>query len=161
MKMRLLPFGLIAGLFVSFQTMAQYGGYGGGYGGYGGYGRGYGAGSMNQLPSTPKKPLTPDQIAEEQTKWLDKKVKLTDDQSISIETLNLDYALKMSDYQEAFMKIHANSRPTPQEIQKIRETVDKWETEKEEKYKGILTPEQWEIYQKKKKGMPYAPKSGN
>lgn len=154
MKMRFLAFGLICALFVSFQTMAQYGGYGGGYGGYGG-GRGYGS-SMNQLPSTPKKPLTPDQIAEEQTKWLDKKVKLTEDQSISIETLNLDYALKLSDYQEAFMKIHANSRPTPQEIQQIRETVDKWEAEKEEKYKGILTPEQWEIYQKKKKGMPYA-----
>lgn len=154
MKMRLLSFGFIAALFVSFQTMAQFGGYGGGYGGYGG-GRGYRS-SLNQFPSTPKKPLTPDQIAEEQTKWLDKRVKLTEDQSISIETLNLDYALKLSDYQEAFMKIHTNSRPTPQEIQQIRETVDKWQTEKEEKYKGILTPEQWEIYQKKKKGMPYA-----
>ncbi len=160
MKIGFLQFCLVATLFISFQTMAQYGGYGGGYGGYG-YGRGYGSRSMNQLPSTPKKPLTPDQIAEEQTKWLDKKVKLTEDQSISIETLNLDHALKLSDYQEAFMKIHANSRPSPQEIQQIRETVDKWQTEKDEKFKGILTPEQWAIYEKKKKGMPYTQTSKN
>lgn len=154
MKVGLLQFGLVATLFISFQTMAQYGGYGGGYGG-GGYGRGYGANSYSQMPPTPKKPLTPDKIAEEQTKWMTKKLKLTEDQSITIETVNLDYALKLSDYQEAYMKIHANTRPTPQEIQQIRSTVDKWQTEKETKFQAALTPEQWEIYLKKKKGMPH------
>jgi hypothetical protein len=150
MRKGLIPFGFVVTLLLSFQTMAQYG-YGGGYGGYG---RGYGS-SMNQLPSTPRKPLTSDQIAEEQTKWMNKKLKLTEDQSISVETLNLDYALRLMDFQEAFMKIHANTRPTPQEIQQIRTTVDKWEAEKEAKFQTILTPEQWEIYQKKKKGMPH------
>ena len=77
--------------------MAQYGGYGGGYGGYGG---GYGRNSaMNQMPQTPRKPLTSDQIAEEQTKWMTKKLKLNEDQAISIEMANLDHALRLSDYQ--------------------------------------------------------------
>ncbi len=155
MKIGLIQLSLFAALFVSFQTMAQYGGYGGGYGG-GGYGRGYGAGSYNQMPSTPRKPKTPDEIAEDQTKWMTKKLKLTDDQALSIETLNLDHALRLSDYQEAFMKTHANIRPSPQEIQQIRTTVDKWQAEKETKFQGILTPEQWEIYQKKKKSLPYS-----
>jgi len=130
--------------------VAQYG-YGGGYGG--GYGRRNSA--MNQMPQTPRKPLTSDQIAEEQTKWMTKKLKLTEDQAISIEMANLDHALNLSDFQEAYMKTHANTRPTPQEIQQIRATVDKWQTEKEAKFKTILTPEQWEIYEKKKKGMPH------
>ena len=153
MKKGLILIGFCATLLISTHTMAQYGGYGGGYGGYGGYNRNS---ALNQMPSTPKKPLTSDQIAEEQTKWMNKKLKLTEDQSISIETVNLDFALRLMDYQEAFMKIHTNTRPTPQEIQQIKSTVDKWEAEKEAKFQTILTPEQWEIYQKKKKGMPHS-----
>jgi len=153
MKIGILPFSVFITLLISYQSMAQYGGYGGGYGGYGG---GYGRNSaMNQLPQTPKKPPTSDQIAEEQTKWMNKKLKLTEDQAISIEMANLDHALQLSDYQEAFMKTHANIRPTPQEIQQIRTTVDKWQADKDAKFQTILTPVQWEIYQKKKKGMPH------
>lgn len=149
MKIGLLQISLIATLLISFQSVAQYG-YGGGYG------RGYGRNSaMNQMPQTPRKPLTSDQIAEEQTKWMTKKLKLTEDQSISVETANLDHALRLSDFQEAYMKTHANTRPSPQEIQQIRTTVDKWQADKEAKFQTILTPEQWEIYQKKKKGMPH------
>jgi hypothetical protein len=151
MKIGLLKFSLITALLISIQSRAQYG-YGGGYGGYGGYNRNS---ALNQMPQTPKKPLTSDQIAEDQTKWMNKKLKLTEDQSISVETVNLDYALRLMDYQEAFMKTHANIRPSPQELQQIRSTVDKWQTEKEEKFKAILTPEQWEIYLKKKKGLPH------
>ena len=153
MKIGILQLSFSIALLISFRSIAQYGGYGGGYGGYGG---GYGRNSaMNQMPQTPRKPLTSDQIAEEQTKWMTKKLKLTEDQAISIEMANLDHALRLSDYQEAFMKSHANIRPTPQEIQQIRATVDKWQAEKEAKFQTIMTPEQWEIYQKKKKGMPH------
>jgi hypothetical protein len=150
MKTSIFRFSLFIALLISFQSVAQYG-YGGGYGG--GYGRRNSA--MNQMPQTPRKPLTSDQIAEEQTKWMTKKLKLTEDQAISIEMANLDHALNLSDFQEAYMKTHANTRPSPQEIQQIRATVDKWQTEKEAKFKTILTPEQWEIYEKKKKGMPH------
>lgn len=107
------------------------------------------------MPQTPKKPPTPDQIADDQTKWMVKKLKLNEDQAISVEMLNADYAFKLNDYQEAFMKSHANTRPTPQEIEEIRTTVSKWQAEKEAKYQTIMTPEQWDLYQKKKKGMPY------
>ncbi len=151
MKIVLIQFVFIAALLVSFEGIAQYGygGYGGGYG----YGRGYS--SRSQFPDTPRKPLTPDKIAEEQTKWMDKKLKLTDEQSLSVETANLDYALRLNDYQEAFMKSHATTRPSPQEIQQVRTTVEKWQAERETKFQSILTPEQWEIYQKKKKSMPH------
>ena len=84
-----------------------------------------------------------------------KKLKLTEDQSISVEMANLDHALRLSDFQDAYMKTHANVRPSPHEIQQIRTTVEKWQAEKEAKFQTILTPEQWEIYQKKKKGMPH------
>ena len=155
MKIGIIQLGLFAALLMSLPAIAQYG-YGGG-GGYGrGYGRGYGSGSYNQMPQTPRKPLTSDQIAEEQTKWMVKRLKLNEDQSISAEMLNLDFALRLSDYQEAFMKTHANTRPSPQEIQEIRATVDKWQAEKETKLQAILTPEQWDIYQKKKKSMPHS-----
>ncbi|MEZ4904190.1 MAG: hypothetical protein R2822_21780 [Spirosomataceae bacterium] len=141
-------------LLMGFPTMAQYG-YGGGYG-YGGYGRGMRS-QIPQTPNTPKKPPTSDEIAEDQTKWLNKKVKLNEDQAISVEMLFLDYALKLTDFQELYMKSHANTRPTPQEIQQIKTMMDEWNTEKEGKLKAILTPEQWGIYEKKKKAMPYGP----
>lgn len=150
MKTGIFRFSLFIALLISFQSLAQYG-YGGGYGGYG-YGRNS---ALNQMPQTPRKPLTSDQIAEEQTKWMTKKLKLTEDQSISVEMANLDHALRLSDFQDAYMKTHANVRPSPQEIQQIRTTVEKWQAEKEAKFQTILTPEQWEIYQKKKKGMPH------
>jgi len=140
-------------LLISFSSMAQFGGFGGGGGGFGRGGRS----QIPQTPNTPKKPPTSDEIAEDQTKWLNKKVKLNEDQAISAEMLFLDYALKMTDFQELYMKTHANTRPTPQEIQQIKKTMDEWNTEKEGKLQAILTPDQWDIYQKKKKTMPYAP----
>ncbi len=146
MKIKLLL--LVAALFVSAKSMAQYG-----YG-YGGYGRGYGSG-LPQTPNPPPKPLTSDKIAEDQTKWMKKKLKLNEDQTISVETVNLDYCLRMSDYQDAFMKTHANTRPTQQELQDIRKLVDSWWTEREAKYQKILTPEQWALYLEKKKSMPH------
>ena len=146
MKIKLLL--LVAALFVSAKSMAQYG-----YG-YGGYGRGYGSG-LPQTPNPPPKPLTSDKIAEDQTKWMKKKLKLNEDQTISVETVNLDYCLRMSDYQDAFMKTHANTRPTQQELQDIRKLVDSWWTEREAKYQKILTPEQWALYLENKKSMPH------
>jgi len=152
MKIKLLL--LVAALFVSVQSMAQYG-----YG-YGGYGRGYGSG-LAQTPNPAPKPLTSDKMADEQTKWMKKKLKLDEEQAISVETVNLDYCLRLIDYQEAFTKSHANIRPTQQELQDIRKLVDTWWTEREAKYQKILTPEQWELYLQKKKTMPYANNSTN
>ena len=157
MKIKTIIIALVALVLASFDTMAQYGGgYGrGGYGGGGFGGGGFGGGGQ-QMPSTPKKPPTADEMADEETKWMNKKLKLTEDQLLSVETLNLDYALRVGDFRDAFMLTHTTTRPTPQEIQQIRETMDKWQTEKETKLKVILTPEQWEIYEKKKKSKPGA-----
>lgn len=146
MNMKL--FFLVALLFVSFSSMAQYG--------YGGYGRGGYGGRLPQTPNPPPKALTSDKMAEDQTKWMKKKLKLNEDQEISVETVNLDYCLRMMDYQEAFMKTHANTRPTQQELQDIRKLVDTWWTEREAKYQKILTPEQWALYLEKKKSMPHS-----
>ena len=159
MKTNLQLLALTFLLCINASAFAQYGGgyggggYGGGYG-RGGYGGGYGA---QQMPSTPPKAKTPDQIADDETKWMTKKLNLTEDQSLSVETLNLDFALRMSDFQEIFTKTHPNNmRPSPQEIAQIKETIAKWQAEKETKLKAILTPEQWEIYEKKKKNRPGA-----
>lgn len=151
MKTRYIQFGLVIALLMSVQAFAQYG-----YGYGNGYGRG-GLGSFSQTPQTPRKPPTVDQIADDQTKWMIKKLKLNEEQSLSVEILNIDHAFKLNDYQEAYMKTYATTRPTQQEIETIRTTAAKWNTEKEAKLQAILTPEQWDIYQKKKKGMPYGP----
>jgi|GEM_PF-1568666 len=153
MKIKITIIGLAALILMSFTTMAQFGGGGGGgRGGFGGGGGGFGGGQ--QMPPTPKKPPTADEMADEETKWMNKKLKLTEDQLLSVETLNLDYALRIGDYRDAFMLMHATTRPTPQEIQQVRETMDKWQTEKETKLKTILMPAQWDIYEKKKKSRP-------
>lgn len=154
MKISFTQFSLVAALLISFPTLAQYGGYG--YGNGYGYGRG-GLGGFSQTPQTPRKPPTVDQIADDQTKWMIKKLKLNEEQSLSVEMLNIDHAFKLNDYQEAYMKTYATTRPTQQEIETIRTTAAKWNTEKEAKLQAILTPEQWDIYQKKKKSMPYSP----
>ncbi|TAF93665.1 MAG: hypothetical protein EAZ32_12345 [Cytophagia bacterium] len=153
MKTTVKYVGIIAILLISFSTMAQFGGGGFGGRGQGGFGGGNG---IPQTPTTPKKPPTADEMADEETKWMNKKLKLTEDQLLSVETLNLDYALRMGDYRDAFMLAHATARPTPQEVQKARETMEKWQVEKETKLQVLLTPEQWEIYQKKKKSKPGA-----
>lgn len=143
------------GLF-SNSLFAQYGGGygGGGYGGggYGGYGRG--GGLSQNIPQQEQKfsPPDPEKVADEETKWMVKNLKVTDDQLPHIEDLNLKYASMRSDLYALL-----GEKPDQSKMAMIAPKITKLYEDKEKELKAMITPEQWERYQKelakkKKKG---------
>lgn len=135
---------------------ASYAQYGGGYGG-GGYGRGgYGGGYGNQFGGQdfgngkPKPPPDPDEVAQEETKVMVKKLKLTDEQEIVISSLNEDYAYQRKDLYELIKKDFGNTRPTPEQIDNAKEKMAALEARKDKELEKILTPEQLKTYQEMK-----------
>ena len=153
MKSKQLTFILFTTLsiFLTIQkSQAQYGqgGYGqGGYGGGGGYGR-------SRIPdagaNTPPKPaeLDPEKMANEDTKWMTKKLKLTEEQIPKIEDANINYAFKRIDFQTEVKKLLP---PFSEEIRlKYRAKAQAMRDERDKEIKVILTDEQYQIYLKKK-----------
>lgn len=125
-------------------TKAQYG-YGGG---------GFGGGYRNRLPSAgddarPKQPdLDPEKMAEEDTRWMKKKLKLTEEQIPKVENININYAFKKIDFFEEMKKIQP---PYTEEMRaKVRDRFNTMKEGKNKDMKAVLTEEQYEIYLKKK-----------
>ena len=144
-----VSFLLIACFVLTISTgYAQYGGYGGGYGG-GGYGRGGGYGNQFGGPdfsSKPKPPPDPDEVAQEETKIMVKKLKLTDEQEIVISSLNEDYAYQRKDLYELIKKDFGNTRPTTEQIDNAKEKMAALDARKDKELEKILTSEQLKIY---------------
>ena len=142
------------GLLLSTQSFGQYGGMGGYGGGYGGMG-GRQMGGMSQMPSSPPRASIPNiagDMAMKETKWMKDNLSLTKDQYKDIKHLNNEYA---SQQQDAIKDIigTGGGRPSPDAIKQVREVMLMFNEEKEEKFKPILTPEQWTLYQSKKDDM--------
>ncbi|HEY0108342.1 MAG TPA: hypothetical protein VGB67_01875 [Fibrella sp.] len=157
--MRIAPYiriGITASclLFITTLSFAQYGGgYGGGqYGG--GMGRSMGGmGSMGNGPDfKPQLPNIAGDMANKETKWMKENLGLTKEQGKSIKTLNNDYA-KIQ--QEAIKEILGTDggRSNPEAGKQVRDAMMMYNEEKEDKFKAILTPEQWVSYQTKKPDM--------
>lgn len=145
----------ITSVICSFNTMAQYGGgYGGGYGGAGGFGNRSGIPQAGQGMETrrPDNSLDPEKISTEETRWMTKKLKLTEEQLPKVEDVNIKYAFKRFDIFEEIKKITANGTVAPSEDFriKIKEKMLKMKADKDKELKDILTPEQFELYQKKR-----------
>ena len=155
-KLKLTTILLILGLTNSF---AQYGGGygGGGYGGGGYGGRGYGSGIPRQDygTNTPPKPETVDQEAANESKWLKKRLKLTEEQFLKVDDLALEFAVKRSNIRDLAIKLAGNEKIRQQIIKQFREDIIALQNEKEGLYKKIFTPEQNEIFEAKKKALPY------
>lgn len=131
-------------LIFALDTKAQYG-YGGG---------GFGGGYRNRLPSAgddarPKQPdLDPEKMAEEDTRWMKKKLKLTEEQIPKVENININYAFKKIDFFEEMKKIQP---PYTEEMRaKVRDRFNAMKEGKNKDMKAVLTEEQYEIYLKKK-----------
>ena len=142
---------LICFFFLSvLYAQAQYSpGYGRGYGG-GGYGGGlnrYGSEFDNPKP---KAPLDPDELAKEETKWMVKKLKLTDEQEILVSSLNEDYAYQRKDLYDRIKKDFGETRPTPQQITDAKAKLAALEERQVKELEKILTPEQYKIFIEKK-----------
>ncbi len=135
-------------LFVTtHKSQAQ---YGGGYGA-GGYGRGYGRSAIPDAgANAPRKEesFDPEKMAEEETRWMLKKLKLTEEQIPKIETANINYAFKRMDFHEEVKKIQP---PFTEEMRvKVREKAIAIRDERDKANKAILTDEQYQVYLKKK-----------
>jgi len=144
-------------LFLTTASYGQYGGggYGGGYGGggygngMGGMGRGMAGAGANFKPSMPN---IAGELAAKETKWMKEHLDLTKDQAKSIKTLNNDYA-KLQ--QEAIKEIVGadGGKSNPNARQQVQDAMIMYNEEKEDKFKTILTKEQWVMYQTKKPDM--------
>jgi hypothetical protein len=131
------------------ESQAQYGGGGYGGGGYGGGGYGRGSG-IPQVANTPPKPaeLDPEKMANEDTKWMTKKLKLTEEQIPKIEDANINYAFKRIDFQNEIKKLLP---PFTEEVRlKYRAKAQALRDERDKEVKALLTDEQYQIYLKKR-----------
>jgi hypothetical protein len=151
MKSKQLTFILFTAIsiFLTIQeSQAQYGGgYGGGGYGGGGYGRGSG---IPQVANTPPQPaeLDPEKMANEDTKWMTKKLKLTEEQIPKIENANINYAFIRIDFENEIKKIVP---PFTEEIRlKYRAKAQAIRDERDKEIKALLTDEQYQIYLKKR-----------
>jgi hypothetical protein len=131
--------------------------YGGGYGG-GGYGGGYGRGGYGGSQfgnqgfdnGKPKPPPDPDEVAQEETKMMVKKLKLDEEQEIIISSLNEDYAYQRKDLYERIRKDFEVSKPTPAQIEEAKGKMKDLETKKEKELEKILTADQFKTYMEMK-----------
>jgi len=123
---------------------------GSGYGmGRGGMGRG-----MTPQASGPSRPQIPNiagDIANKETKWLKENLGLDKDQAKAVKKLNNEYA----DIQQDAIKdiVGTGTQPTADTRKQIQDMMLMLNEEKEDKLKGLLTPEQWTTYQAKKESM--------
>lgn len=129
------------------ESNAQYGlGYG-----QGGYGGGLGRSRIPQAgEGMQRKPesLDPEKMANEDTRWMIKKLKLTEEQIPKVENANINFAFKRLDFSEEVKKIVP---PITEEVRaKIRAKAVTIKEERDKEMKAILTEEQFQIYLKKK-----------
>jgi hypothetical protein len=123
---------------------------------YPGYGRGSGlGGGLNRYGSEfdspkPKAPLDPDELAREETKWMVKKLKLTDEQEILVSSLNEDYAYQRKDLYDRIKKDFGETRPTPQQISDAKAKMAALDEKQTKELEKIFTPEQYKLYIEKK-----------
>ncbi len=138
--------------FLNSTLFAQFGNNGGGFGrGYGGYGRSQ-MGSNIPQPEQKFSPPDPEKVAEEETKWMQKILKVTEEQLPHIEDLNLKYASLRSDLYALL-----GEKPDNEKMAMISPRIMKLYEDKEKELKAMIMPEQWDRYQKelqkkKKKG---------
>ncbi|MES2519006.1 MAG: hypothetical protein V4585_12910 [Bacteroidota bacterium] len=152
-----IAFLLFLGLsfFLTIQeSQAQYGqggygggGYGGGAYGGGGYGRNRMADAGANMPRKQEE-MDPEKMAASDTKWMTKKLSLTEEQIPKIENSNINYAFKRLDFQEEVKKL---TPPFSEEVRsKMRAKILSIREDRDKELKTILTEEQFQIYLKKK-----------
>ena len=106
-------------------------------------------GDFPSLQFAEMKPETPDEIAKRETKWMKRKLKLTNEQLALIEEINFDNALKKQEFFDKLVK--KGNRPTREEMALTQKTLDLLAEEKDSKLSKVLTEKQWSTYLSKKK----------
>jgi hypothetical protein len=131
-------------LTISHAGNAQFGG--GGFGG-GGFGRNRMPDATANMPQKPNEP-DPEKMANDDTRWMTKKLKLTEEQIPKVENININYAFKKMDIIDEAKKLVPPF--TEEQRSKIKDKYNAMRIGKDKELKEVLTPEQYEIYLKKK-----------
>ena len=120
--------------------------------GSGGFG---GPQSGGQMPSAGtiqrSSPPAPEKVAEQETNWMKKKLKLRAHQIPDIEDLNFQYAVARTQLMQQLMT--SDQIPAQSDFEKMKTSMEVLQAEKEQKLQPMLTEEQWATYQKKKKNL--------
>ena len=88
--------------------------------------------------------ITPDEIAEKESKWMKKKLKLNKDQLQKVKAINSVYAFKRQDYLSAMGPGKEGSR------KKMMERLVTLDREKDEELRKVFSQKQYDLYVKKK-----------
>lgn len=100
-------------------------------------------GAFAQNDPSSSKTSTPEQRAERITNWMNKKLTLTADQKSKIYDVNLKYA-----------KLNQETRTNDADNRKaMHQELKASEKEREDEFKTILTPEQFQSFQTAKQGL--------
>ncbi len=94
-----------------------------------------------------QKSTTPEDMAKTETDKMKEKLNLTDEQTIKVGDINLKYARQMNDIRQQ------NSQASTSERQANREKIKGLREKKSGELKTVLTPEQFEQYQKMEEEM--------
>lgn len=92
--------------------------------------------------------ITPDEIAETQTSWMKKKLRLTKEQIAEVKKINKEYVNRALEYQSAEKSqttAGAGSREN-----KLKDKMAELDKDRDNRFKNILTDKQFKIYLKKK-----------
>lgn len=93
--------------------------------------------------------MTPDQVAEMQTKRMAQNLNLTDEQQKEVYALNKEMAEKRQERRSDRMASRQKGeRPTQEEIDKMKKEQQEFQAEHQERLKKILTKEQYDTWQK-------------
>ena len=98
----------------------------------------------NHMQQPSLKKATPDEIADKETRWMKKKLKLKKDQLQSVKAINAVYAFKRKDYQAAMEPGDKGNN------QKIMDKLALLDKEKDGELRKVFTEKQYNLYIKKK-----------
>lgn len=107
-----------------------------------------GADGPVSLPGNGSQTITPDEIAETQTSWMKKKLKLTKEQTEEVKKINKQYITRALEYQsteKSNTTAGAGSREN-----KLKDKMAELDKDRDNRFKNILTEKQFRIYLKKK-----------
>lgn len=92
--------------------------------------------------------ITPDEIAETQTSWMKKKLRLTKEQTAEVKKINKEYVNRALEYQSA--EKSQTSTGSGSRENKLKDKMAELDQDRDNRFKHILTDKQFKTYLKKK-----------
>lgn len=107
-----------------------------------------GADGPVSLPGNGSQTITPDEIADTQTSWMKKKLKLTKEQTEEVKKINKQYITRALEYQSAEKSQTSTGAGSTEN--KLKDKMAELDKDRDDRFKNILTDKQFKTYLKKK-----------